>query len=50
MPLQSKGGQNSKKQTTKHYKGRFLNTQKILYMYVAIKIPRWFEELQVTLL
>jgi hypothetical protein len=44
-PPKVKGIKNSKKQTTKHYQGWLLNTQKIPYMYlvscsVAIKVPR----------
>jgi hypothetical protein len=35
MAPQSKGGQNSKK-TIEHYKGQFLNTQKVLFMLVFL--------------
>jgi len=34
-PLKVKGVKNLRKQTTKHYKGRTLNTQKIA-LYVAL--------------
>jgi hypothetical protein len=39
MVLQSKGGQKlRKKKTIEHYKGRFLNTQKVIFMlFFAIK-------------
>jgi hypothetical protein len=32
MAPQSKGGQKLKKQTNEHYKGSFLNTQKVPFM------------------
>jgi hypothetical protein len=32
MAPQSKGGQKLKKKTIEHYKGRFLNTHKILFI------------------
>jgi hypothetical protein len=39
MVLQSKGGQKLRKKTIEHYKGRFLNTQKVLFMFFfAIKV------------
>jgi hypothetical protein len=31
MAPQSKGGQKLQKQTIEHYKGRFLNTQKVYF-------------------
>jgi hypothetical protein len=40
MVPQSKGGQKLRKKTIEHYKGRFLNTQKVLFMlFLAIKVP-----------
>jgi hypothetical protein len=33
MAPQSKGGQKLKKKTIEHYKGRFLNTQKVPFMF-----------------
>jgi hypothetical protein len=40
MIPQSKGGQKLKTKTIEHYKGRFLNTQKVPFMFsFAIKIP-----------
>jgi hypothetical protein len=35
QPLKVKGVKNLKKQTTKHYKGRFLNTQKFPFMMLC---------------
>jgi len=32
MAPQNKGGQKLQKKTIKHYKGRFLNTQKVYFM------------------
>jgi hypothetical protein len=50
-PPKVKGVKNSKKQITKHYKSQFSNTQKIPRMlYVAIRVWKWFVELQVALL
>jgi hypothetical protein len=46
MVLQSKGGQKLRKKTIEHYKGRFLNTQKVLFMFFfAIKVETWFVEI-----
>jgi hypothetical protein len=40
MPPQNKGGQKLFKKTIEHYKGQFLNTQKVFLCYfVASKIP-----------
>jgi len=40
MGPQSKGGKKFKKKTIEHYKGRFLNTQKVhLCFFVAIRVP-----------
>jgi hypothetical protein len=40
MAPQSKGGQKLKKKTIEHYKGRFLNIQKVHFMFFfAIKVP-----------
>jgi hypothetical protein len=51
MVPQSKGGQKLKKKTNEHYKGRFLNTQKVPFMFFfAIKVQISFVELQITLL
>jgi len=39
MPPQSKGGQKLRKKTIKHYKGWFLNTEKVPFMFFfAIKV------------
>jgi hypothetical protein len=39
MPPQVKGVKNSEKQTIEHYKGWFLNTQKVPFMFFfAIKV------------
>jgi hypothetical protein len=32
MDLQSKGGKKLRKKTIEHYKGRFLNTQKVIFI------------------
>jgi hypothetical protein len=46
MVPQSKGGQKPIKKTIEHYKGRFLNTQKIVFMvFFAIKVQTWFVKL-----
>jgi hypothetical protein len=51
MAPQSKGGQKFKKKPIEHYKGRFLNIQKVHFMFFfAIRIPMWFVGLQVALL
>ncbi len=52
MAPQSKGGQKfQKNKTVEHYKGRFLNTQKVHFMFFfAIRVPIWFVGLQVALL
>jgi hypothetical protein len=43
MVPQSKGGQKLTKKIIENYKGRFLNTQKVLYMFFfAIKVQTWF--------
>jgi len=40
MAPQSKGGQKLQKKTIEHYKGGFLNTQKVHFMFFfAIRIP-----------
>jgi hypothetical protein len=40
MAPQSKGGQKLFLKTSKHYKGWFLNTQKILFLlFVVITVP-----------
>jgi hypothetical protein len=33
MVPQNEGGQKLKKKTIEHYKGRFFNTQKVLFMF-----------------
>ncbi len=39
-PPKVKGGQKLKKKTNEHYKGRFLNTHKVPFMFFfAIKVP-----------
>jgi hypothetical protein len=39
MVVQSKGGQKLKKKTIEHYKGRFLNTHKVIFMlFFAIEV------------
>jgi hypothetical protein len=39
MAPQSKGGQKLQKKTIEHYKGRFLNTQKVhLSCFAAIRV------------
>jgi len=39
MALQSKGGSKIQKKTNEHYKGRFLNTHKVPFIYFfAIKV------------
>jgi len=35
MATQSKGGQDLKKDTIEHYKGQFLNTQKVPFMLLC---------------
>jgi len=52
MAPQSKGGQKLKKKTIEHYKGQFLNIQKVHFMlfFFAIRVPMWFVGLQVALL
>jgi hypothetical protein len=40
MAPQSKGGQKLRKRTIEDYKGRFLNTHKVPFMFFfAIKVP-----------
>jgi hypothetical protein len=49
-PPKVKGVKNSKKQTTKHYKGWFSNTQKFPCMsFYCYRVQRWFVELEVVL-
>jgi len=51
MAPQNKRCQKLQKKTIKHYKGQFLNTQKIHFMlFFVIKIPMWFVGLQVVFL
>ncbi len=47
QPPKIEGVKNSKRKTTKHYKDRFLNTQKNSFYvcFVVIKVPRWFVKL-----
>jgi hypothetical protein len=44
-PPKVKGIMNSKKQTTKHYKGQFANTQKYIF-YIALLLLEFIGDLQ----
>jgi len=48
-PPKVKGIKNSKQQTTKHYK-KPVPKHSNNFLYVAIRVQRWFVELQVVLL
>jgi hypothetical protein len=51
MAPQSKGGSKTQKKTNEHYKGRFLNTYKLPFMFfLAIKGQTLFLKLQMVLL
>jgi hypothetical protein len=51
MVPQSKRGQKLKIKTIEHYKGQFLNTQKVPFMFFfAIKVQTWFVEIQMEFL
>jgi hypothetical protein len=43
MVPQSKGGQKFFKKTIEHYKGRFLNTQKVPFMLVFLLLKNWYD-------
>jgi hypothetical protein len=51
MAPQNKGSQEQKKQTIELYQSRFLNIpKKTLCYFIAIRVQRWFVELQVIFL
>jgi hypothetical protein len=51
MVFQSKRGQKLKKKTIEHYKGLFLNTQKVPFRFFSIiKLQTWFVKIQMALL